>query len=171
MLQRITMTIAGERQISRGFDILADDARDLRDPLGEVHDHLRGAIGEQFQSEGSHGGAPWEDLSPDYARDKAERWGDGLPILVASGDMRAAFLRRQPLELSSHRLVFGPGEGERNEEGMVIEDYALAHQQGDEDRGTPQRKIVNLTTGDKRGIDRIFVEFFSARARRIIGAS
>jgi hypothetical protein len=31
----------------------------------------------------------------------------------------------------------------------------------------PQRKIVNLTTGDKRGIDRIFASFFSARARRI----
>jgi hypothetical protein len=170
-VQRITMTIAGETQISRGFDALASDARDLRDPLGEAHDHLRGVIGEQFQSEGSHGGSPWADLTPEYAREKAERWGDGLPILVASGDMRAAFLRRQPLELTSRRLVFGPGDGERNEEGEVIEDYALRHQQGDEARGLPQRKIVNLTTGDKRAVDRIFVEFFSARARRIIGAT
>lgn len=161
MLQRITFGFAGEVQVSRAFDVLADDARDLTEPLQETHEHLRQVIGEQFQTEGAHGGSKWSDLSPDYAREKADRYGDGLPILVASGDMRAAWLARQPLELTAHRLVVGPAAGSPEEE------RSLGHQRGD--GRLPQRKIVNLTTGDKRAIDRIFVEFFSARARRMIG--
>lgn len=160
MLQRLTMTIAGETQLSRGFDVLADDARDLREPLAMTHEHLRQVIGEQFQSEGAHGGSKWAQLSPSYAEQKAEKWGDGLPILVASGDMRAAWLARQPIELSSHRLVMGPPEGSEEEMKTV------AAQVGGR---APQRKIVNLTTLDRRGIDRIFAEFFSARTRKLVG--
>jgi len=167
VLQRLSVTVAGETQLSRAFDILADDARDLTDPLRETHDYLRGVIGEQFESEGAHGGSRWRDLNASYEERKAERWGDGLPILVASGDMRAAFLKRQPVELTARRLVIGPSPGETNMEGVPIEDYALAHQTGE--GRMPQRKIVNLTTGDKRGIDRIFAEYFSARARRLLG--
>ncbi|MCA1572769.1 MAG: hypothetical protein LC798_21245, partial [Chloroflexi bacterium] len=167
MLQRITLTIAGERQLDRGFDVLADDARDLREPLERTHEHLRDVIGEQFLTEGGHAGSRWAQLSPAYAAAKAERYGDGMPILVATGDMRAAFLARRPLELTSRRLVMGPAPGQTNVEGEVIEDYALRHQQGG--GRTPQRKIVNLTTGDKRSVDRIFAEYFSARARRMIG--
>ncbi len=167
MLQRLTLTIAGEKQLSRAFDILADDARDLRDPLEQTHEHLRQVIGEQFQSEGAHGGSRWRELSPDYERAKADRFGDGLPILVASGDLRAAWLARQPLELTSHRLVMGPAPGASNEDGAVIEDYSAVHQKGS--GRVPQRKIVNLTTGDRRQIDRIFVEYLSARARRLLG--
>ncbi len=165
MLQRLSIDVAGETQLSRAFDILAHDTQDLREPLAETHEHLRQVIGEQFQSEGAHGGAQWANLSAQYAEQKAERWGDGRPILVASGDMRAAFLARQPIELTSHRLVMGPAPGAVNQEGTPIEEYALAHQTG---RGNlPQRKIVNLTTGDKRAIDRIFASFFSAMARRV----
>ncbi len=167
MLQRISLTIAGEQQISRAFDILADDARDLTEPLEETHEYLRGVIGEQFQTEGAHGGSRWRDLNTRYEEQKAQRYGDGLPILVASGDMRAAYLKRQPVELTARRLVIGPGPGDTNAEGEPIESYAGAHQTGQ--GRLPQRKIVNLTTGDKRGIDRIFGEYFSARARRLIG--
>lgn len=154
------MTIAGDTQLSRAFDILADDARDLTEPLEETHEHLRQVIGEQYETEGAHSGTKWADLSPDYARQKAEEWGDGLPILVASGDTRAAWLARQPLSLTPHRLVMGPRPGSEEEERTA------AAQIGGR---APQRKIVNLTTLDKRGIDRIFAEFFSARARRLIG--
>jgi hypothetical protein len=167
MLQRLALTIAGETQLSRAFSILADDAADLSEPLKETHEYLRGVIGEQFQSEGAHGGSRWRDLTPGYAKTKAERWGDGLPILVASGDMRAAFLKRQPVELTARRLVMGPASGDTNRDGTPIEEYALAHQAGE--GRVPQRKIVNLTTADKRGIDRIFATYFSARARRLIG--
>lgn len=167
-LQNLSLSVAGEMQLARGFDVLAADARDLRDPLQETHDYLRRVIGDQFESEGAHGGSRWQDLSTGYAEQKAEEWGDGLPILVASGDMRAAWLARQPVELTSHRLVMGPAPGATNREGVPIDEYALAHQQGQ--GNMPQRKIVNLTTGDKRGIDRIFVEFFSSRTRKLIGA-
>jgi hypothetical protein len=162
MLQRFTLSIAGETQIARGFDVLAADARDLREPLGETHDYLRGVIGEQFESEGAHGGSRWQDLSSGYAEQKAEKYGDGLPILVASGDMRAAWLARQPLEMTSHRLVMGPSEGSEEEMKSAAAQVGTSR--------APQRRIVNLTTGDKRGIDRIFAEFFSARTRKLVGS-
>jgi hypothetical protein len=162
VLTRLTMTIAGETQLARGFDILADDARDLSEPLAMTHQYLRQVVGEQFQSEGAHGGSRWRELDPDYAREKAAEYGDGLPILVATGDMRAAWLAMQPLELTSHRLVMGPRAG--SEEELKSE----AHQLGT--GRSPQRKIVNLTTMDRRGIDRIFAEFFSARTRKLVGA-
>ena len=95
--------------------MLADDARDLQAPLAMTHQYLRRVIGEQFQSEGAHGGSRWQELSPEYAREKASEFGDGLPILVATGDMRAAWLAMQPLELSSHRLVMGPQAGSEEE--------------------------------------------------------
>jgi hypothetical protein len=161
MLTRLTMTIAGETQLARGFDVLAADARDLHEPLAVTHQYLRGVIGEQFQTEGSHSGSKWQELNPDYEREKAERWGAGLPILVASGETRAAWLAAQPLELSPHRLVMGPREG--SEEEMKTEAAQLGGR-------APQRKIVNLTTMDRRGIDRIFAEFFSARTRKLVGS-
>lgn len=156
------MTMVGEAQLARAFDILADDARDLRDPLQRTHEHLRQVIGEQFQSEGGHGGHHWQALSDTYAERKAERWGDGLPILVASGDLRTAWLARQPLELSTHRLVMGPREGSDEEAKTLGHQTGAGH--------LPARRIVDLTLGDRRGIDRIFVEYLSARARRLFGA-
>ena len=159
MLTRLSMSVGGEKQISRAFDVLAHDAADLREPLAATHEYLRHVLGEQFQSEGAHGGSKWAELSPDYAKAKEERFGAGRPILVATGEMRAAWLARQPLELTAHRLVVGPRSG--SEEEAKSEAAQLG------EGNAPQRKIVNLTTGDRRGIDRIFVEFFSARARAV----
>lgn len=166
-LTRITFDVAGERQVSRAFDVLERDAQDLREPLRGVHEHLRQVIGEQFLTEGAHGGSKWRDLSEGYKPVKQERYDRIYPILVASGDMRAALLAREPLELGPRRLVFGIDPSATNSEGVKIADYASAHQSG---RGrTPQRKIISLTTMDKRGIDREFVEYFSSRTRRLVG--
>lgn len=159
---RVRLTIAGETQLARAFDVLARDARDLRDPLQETHEHLRDVIGQQFLTQGEHGGARWADLTPEYARRKADRYGDGRPILVASGDLRAAWLARQPLELTDRRLVMGPREGSPEELRSSVHQTGAGHM--------PQRRIVNLTLGDRRGIDRIFAEHFSAVIRRMFGA-
>lgn len=161
MLHRITMSIAGEQQYVRAFDVLAADARDLSEPLGEVHGHLRTVVGQQFETEGGHGGSKWRELDEHYADRKAERWGDGLPILVASGDMRAAWLARDPLELTPRRLVMGPPPGSPEEV------RSAAHQTGG--GHVPQRKIVNLTGADRRIMDRIVVEYLSSRTRRLVG--
>lgn len=162
MLVRFTYDFAGERQVSRAFEVLAEHAQDLREPLGDVHGHLRDVIGEQFRTEGAHGGRRWKDLSADYKQAKQDRYGHVYPILVASGDMRAAFLARQPLELTPRRLVMGPPEGSPEEE------RALAHQGGEDN--VPARRIVALTTGDRRTIDRIFVTHFSGLMRGRLSA-
>lgn len=161
MLQRLTLTIAGDVQLARAFDVLAHDAADLHEPLRETHEHLRQVIGEQFASEGAHSGRRWQDLSPAYAKAKADHYGEGRPILVASGDLRAAWLARQPLQLTSHSLVMGPREGSDEETRSLVHQTGAGHM--------PQRKILDLTLDDKRGIDRIFATYFSARIRRMIG--
>lgn len=160
-LTRFTYEFAGERQLSRAFDVLGEHARDLREPLRDVHTHLRGVIGEQFRSQGGHGGSRWTDLSSDYKEAKADRWGFVYPMLVASGDMRGAFLAREPLQLTTRRLVMGPQEGSEEEQ------RAEAHQAGK--GNVPARKIVQLTLADRRAVDRIFVEHFSTRARALFG--
>lgn len=160
-LTRFTYTFAGERQLSRAFDVLADSARDLREPLEDVHGHLRGVIGEQFRTHGDHGGRGWQDLSEGYKDAKEDRYGHVYPILVATGEMRGAFLARQPLELTARRLVMGPKEGSEEET------RAIAHQAGK--GNVPARPIVALTTADRRQVDRIFVEYFSTRARALTG--
>lgn len=161
MLSRLTLTMAGGVQLARAFDVLASDAEDLREPLQHTHEHLRHVIGEQFQTEGGHAGQHWPALSPAYAKAKADHYGDGRPILVATGDLRAAWLALQPLELTHHRLVMGPRAGTLEERKTIAHQTGAGH--------NPERRIVDLTTGDKRGIDRIFAEYFSARVHRMIG--
>lgn len=161
MLTRVTMKIAGETQIARAFDALADDARDLRKPLQRTHEHLRGVIGQQFLSEGGHSGHQWQRLSDTYAARKASDHGDGLPILVASDKLRAAWLARAPLELSPHRLVMGPPAGSEEEVKSIAHQTGAGH--------LPVRKIVDLTLDDRREVDRIFVSYLSAQARRLFG--
>ncbi len=163
---RVSFDIAGEVQYERGFAAMADELEDLREPLGNVADLLRDAVGEQFASEGAHGlGGRWAPLSPAYAKAKEERY-PGHPILVASGEMRDAFLTQGTRELTRSRLVWGVTD-QRDSKGEAISTRAAAHQSGE--GVVPQRKIVALTNLDRRGIDREFASWLTHLRRRTIG--
>jgi hypothetical protein len=156
--------IAGEVQYERGFAAMDAELEDLREPLGGVADLLKQSVGEQFASEGGHGGTPWQPLSPAYAASKEERY-PGHPILVASGEMRDAFLVKGTRELTRSRLVWGVTD-QRDSEGDAISTRAAAHQSGE--GVVPQRKIVALTNLDRRGIDREFASWLTHMRRRLL---
>lgn len=160
----VRFSIAGEQQYARGFQALAHEMQDLREPLQRVRDRLVQTTGEQFASEGSHGTGGWQPLSPAYQAWKDEAY-PGRPMLVRTGDMRAAFLVDGTRELTATRLRWGVDD-QRDSEGELIADRAMAHQAG---RGNvPQRKIVALTHQDKRAFDRAFVEHIQHLRRSLI---
>lgn len=167
MLTRLVVDFAGERQLSRAFDALERDVADLSEPLRDVHEHLRRTIGDQFESEGARAGGRWTDLSQDYKQEKESEVGFVYPMLVRSGTLRGAMLAREPLELGPRRLVFGIDPAATYDDGTTVEEVAVAHQTGA--GNLPERRIVALTEGDKRQVDRIVVSWVSSRARRLIG--
>jgi len=160
----VRFSVAGEQQYARGFQAMAHEMGDLREPLGRVRDRLVQTVGEQFRAEGSHGTGGWEPLSPDYQAWKDEAF-PGRPMLVRTGDMRAAFLVDGTRELTATKLRWGVDD-QVDGEGNPIADRAFAHQAG---RGNvPQRKIVAVTHQDKRAFDRAFVEHIQYLRRSLI---
>ena len=159
----VRFDIAGEQQYGRAFRALADDARNLKEPLTRIRDRLVSTVGQQFQTEGSHGGAPWPGLNAEYERWKESAF-PGRPLLVRSGAMRAAYLVHGTRELTNTRLVWGVDD-QVDAEGERIADRALAHQTGE--GRVPQRKIVSVTFEDRRQFDRYFVEWFNYRKRSL----
>lgn len=156
---QLKIDVAGEAQVSRAFAVYGKEADDLREPLSDIADELREAIGEQFRTEGTRGGSKWKALSPSYRRWKEANY-PGRPMLVRTGDMRSAMLDRLAFHVNRKRMLYAPNVP-LTDDG---EQYALIHQQG---RGQmPRRKMVNLTTADKRQFERIFAHWLTYIRRR-----
>lgn len=140
--------VAGETAYSRAFEAMADEARDLSDPLRSIGQSIISGVSEQFRTEGESGsGQRWHPLNPDYEAWKEQQVGPE-PILVFHGTMRAAMISPGAIEVSPHRLVYDPHAPE----------YAIYHQRGTlEDGGhLPKRKIVDIPMQQRRSWDRIF---------------
>lgn len=169
MLTKVTIRVAGEEQLVRGFEMTAREAGDLTGPLRQVGDHLLEQVGQQFAEEGAHGGAGWQPLNRAYEawKDANAPAGPGMPILVFSGRMRAAALAKSTITVTPRRLVYevgsgdlGPGEPDRGE-------LALMHHEG---KGSlPARRIVELNTEARRQVDRLFVDWLNGIRRGAFG--
>lgn len=58
-----------------------------------VGDHIAGEVDQQFATQGSHFGTPWDPRSPDYG--PGMKPGDGWnPLLVQTGTLRDSFTSR-----------------------------------------------------------------------------
>lgn len=151
-LVRVGFTVAGEKQISRGFYTYSLAITSLEEPLDRMADELLAAVRLQFATEGVAGlGAKWTPLEASYRAWKEKHW-PGRPILVRTGGMKGALLnKKHAVTITPTTLVYEPkGEGGRR---------ASFHQTGHHgEHGTlPQRKIVALTTAQKREmVDRNF---------------
>lgn len=162
----LRFTIAGEEQYARRFDVLADEVTHLKEPLSRISKRLTQTVGEQFLTEGSHGGGGrWAPLNPDYERWKDETY-PGRPMLVRTGAMRAAFLADGERELTQSRLTWGV-DTQRDSEGHAIADRASAHQAGE--GRMPQRKIIALRADDRRAFDHEFVAWFNGVRHSLLG--
>jgi hypothetical protein len=156
----VKFDVAGDVQYSRAFDAAAEEAKDLSEPLRSIGDSLLRAVHEQFRTEGAFGhGSKWKPLNPQYERWKREQVGD-QPMLVFRGLMRLAMIAKAAVRIEPRRLVYEPD----------APDYAAFHQDGDEGRGLPQRKMVELPMTERRQWDRYFAEWLnSIRRGRLAG--
>lgn len=90
-----------------------------------------------FASQGASAGRPWEELTPAYAEQKREMFGE-QPILVATGDMWHALTDSgSPFAVrakTKDQFVFGTD---------VDGEYPSVHQDGAPDFGIPQRRPID----------------------------
>lgn len=154
-LQKISFDLLGDKQYVRGFEAMASEVADLREPFEEIGEQLRLSVSEQFRTEGAHGaGGKWQALNPAYERWKRAEYGD-QPILVATGKMRAAAISRDAITVTPRQLIY-----------EIDDPKAIHHQRGDEPLpSNPARKLVDLSLTDRRGWDRSFAEWLN-RIRR-----
>lgn len=96
-MAQIRITVDGEDQFNRtlirldaAFDDLTPIWPDVRDKFWEIEK-------QQFDSEGAAGrSGGWKPLSPGYNAQKIARYGPGLKILHATGDMMRALTSNTP---------------------------------------------------------------------------
>ena len=155
MLIRTDIDVLGADHYSRSFKIMADDAEDLSEPLRRIGEHIRLSVGEQFGSEGTAKGAPWAPLSADYAEWKDIHY-PGMPILVATGNMRRLLLSPSAITVTPHKMVYDPRS-----------DIWHFHQLGT--RFMPARKMVVVRPDDMRQWDRYFHEWINYLRHRPMG--
>lgn len=150
-VERIQFSVVGVKQYSRGFEMAADEAKDLSIPLAKIGKSLISSVHENFRTEGAHGATKWKRLSAPYASWKQQQVGDE-PILVFKGTMRAAMINPNSLQITPRRLKYEPD----------VPDYAILHQEGGEIEGRPpQRKMVQLPMEVRHSWDAIFVSWLN----------
>lgn len=90
-MARIALIVEGEAEFDRTFSRLDAAFSDLRPIWPDVRDKFWGIEKEQFDSEGAAGrNGKWQKLSQRYEAQKIARFGPGLKILQATGDLRAS---------------------------------------------------------------------------------
>lgn len=158
--QTFRFEIAGDVQYARAFDALAEEVQDLTEPLTEIGGIVLRDVGEQFRTQGSFGhGSKWTPLNTDYENWKRQQVGDE-PILVFSGKMRDEMMARSAVHVTPRRMEYDPD----------APDYAIKHQQGDEERRLPQRKMVEIPLTERRNFDRAFAMWLnSIRREKLAG--
>lgn len=157
-LARLRFEVEGEVAYSRAFEAYERELRDMSEPLAEIGGLIIESVGEQFLTEGAHGGSRWEPLDPSYARFKQNHApaGEGAPLLVFSGEMRGKALDRgSALTVTADRVVYEPDS-----------DLAGYHHKGKGD--LPARRIVNLTAADRREWDREIIDWLTSIRRGAI---
>lgn len=149
-----SITVLGDTQFERELRFTgrrATQAKPLYEELGWFLSYR--VVGEQFRTKGARSGEPWAPLAPSTIKRKGH-----ADILEDTGDLRGSFMLWDPMniyEATDDYLRFGS----RVEHGIY-------HQLGTEERrgqrhvqlqlfdtggrsGTPMRKIMDLTEGDR----------------------
>lgn len=142
---------------SRAFEMMERQAADLAVPLREIGDVLIADVGEQFASEGAWSGHSWAPLSDKYSQWKEQHY-PGMPLLVATGRMRAALLDpAQSLVVTAHTLRYEPDS-----------DIAIYHQEGTPTM--PARPPIDIPTPELREWDRVMVRWLRATSDPLWGS-
>lgn len=90
-MARISLIVEGEAEFDRQFDRFDAVISDLRPIWPDVRDKFWQIEEIQFGGEGSPGrSGKWKKLTKRYAEQKIARYGPGLKILEATGDLKAS---------------------------------------------------------------------------------
>lgn len=168
---KLHFDVQGEAQYSRALELYDDELADLREPLGQARDVIVDSVKEQFASQGAHGGGRWEPLNPAYAAYRRQHFPEAGTILRRTDKLYNALVYGGTRQLTAHRLEYGIDPAFRyrpSEGGESVADVGRFHQAGS--GHLPQRKILALTSLERRQLDRVFVEWVQARRRAIIGS-
>lgn len=164
----IGIDVMGERQLARTFQIAEELTHDLSEPLGEVMDLLLDSVAAQFDTEGAAAhGVRWAPLSDEYAKWKAQHF-PGWPILVATGEMKAAMLDKETaVHVTPEMAIYEP-----------VSEIAGFHQAGADWLGNawehpgpyphhlPARPMVELSEAFKHeAVDRTFARWINRQLR------
>jgi hypothetical protein len=167
MFVPVRIVINDEAIYSRGFVMLAEDAKDMTAPLSVIGGRLIEDVGAQFGTEGAWSGNPWAELSPVYGEWK-EKHAPGTPKLVGlkpehkgtrehptrpqhytpSGKMRAELLDVGSVSVSQKRMLYAP-----------VSNIAGFHEFGTEKM--PARPPVEVPVGELHEWDRVFVQWMN----------
>jgi len=156
MLTPVRFKLGDTTVYSRAFEMWARQASNLTVPLREIGGLLIADVGEQFASEGAWGGSSWAPLSDKYSAWKEIHY-PSMPLLVASGAMRAAMLDpASSLDVSPQRLVYEPHS-----------DIAIYHQEGSS--AMPARPLIDIPVVELREWDRAIVRWLQATSDPLWG--
>lgn len=85
--------IEGAREVVRLLDQMRSRTDDLTPAWRAVGDHIAGEVDQQFATQGSHFGTPWDPRRPNYGHDMKPDAGWN-PLLVQTGTLRDSFTSR-----------------------------------------------------------------------------
>lgn len=158
----INLNVAGEQQVARTFQIAEELSRDLSEPLEELMDQLLELVRAQFDTEGAAAGGPWQPLSDEYAKWKEAHF-PGRPILVRTGEMKAAMLDEQEaVHVGPDMAVYAPVSRIAGYHQAGADWIGPAWGRGMYPHHLPQRKMVDLSEEWKHeNVDRVFARWIS----------
>lgn len=139
-MARIILSIEGEAEFDREFSRLDASFSDLTPIWPDVRDKFWDIEKEQFDSEGSAGRyGKWKKLTARYNAQKIARFGSGLKIMHATGDLRAS------LTGQTSNTIYRTSKDEITI-GTELK-YAGYHHRGD--GNLPMRKPIDLSDSQR----------------------
>jgi phage gpG-like protein len=141
----VELAFEGDVQLKRKLMRIGDRAVNARPAFEAIGQLLFDLEREQFSSEGGRASGGWAALADSTVRSR----GSSGPILKSSGALEASLTGRggdNTFRASDEFLLFGSSV-----------DYAGFHQTGTS--RMPQRRPLELTESDRRGVVKILQEF------------
>lgn len=149
-----SMTVSGDRAVSKRFKNIAKRASDVSPAWRGVGGYLSRMVAQQFASEGSRLGTPWRPLKPEYRLWKMQN-GYSRKILVQTGRMKQSFTGR-PMDIER----YGPSDAVFGSNDMK----AVWHHFGTHKDGkqvNPARPILVVTPEIRREVSQRVIKYIA----------
>lgn len=145
-VQRVDVTIVGDREFARDLHGLAIGALNLKHVFEEVLEKLREVVRQQYSTNGFRGNTPWKPLNAVYKAEKIRRGLDPR-IMLATHKLYNSLAHHSKdsiAEATDDMLVFGSKVA--NKKGDT---YLKFHQSRKPRKKLARRPVLALTEMDK----------------------